>query len=200
MAGMKPTFIFFVALVVAVGCGGSKEKSEPAVVQTGATKTCYWCKESIKAAALVCKHCGKKPDEPASIDNPIVEAAIRKEIKKPEGELTKADLGKVTELSLSFTQIADAGLMEVAMLQQLGLLHLNNTQITDAGLKHVAKLKKLRILELWNCRITDAALEDLSKLKQLKILSLQNTKVTKEGVAQLQRLLPKCDIGHTTKE
>ena len=26
-----------------------------------AKKTCYWCKESIKGGALICKHCGKYP-------------------------------------------------------------------------------------------------------------------------------------------
>ena len=34
------------------------------------------------------------------IDNPIVKEAIREELEKPEGELTKTDLEKVTELSL----------------------------------------------------------------------------------------------------
>ena len=34
------------------------------LVGCGKTKTCYWCKESIKEAALICKHCGKEPKEP----------------------------------------------------------------------------------------------------------------------------------------
>ena len=52
--------------------------------------------------------CGKKgerllPPEPPKetpnklIDDPIVEAAIRKELKKHTGELTEADLGKLTD-------------------------------------------------------------------------------------------------------
>lgn len=39
--------------------------------------------------------------------NPIVEKAIRKKLKKPTGELAKADLGKVVELSLHGTKIND---------------------------------------------------------------------------------------------
>ena len=35
-------------------------------------------------------------DKKPPIANPIVEKAIRKQIKKPTGELTKADLEKVT--------------------------------------------------------------------------------------------------------
>ena len=48
------------------------------------------------------------------IADPIVEKAIRKRINKPTGELTKADLAKVTQLFLVNTQITDAGLKEVA--------------------------------------------------------------------------------------
>ena len=65
-----------------------------------------------------------KPNPPAVgpqelIASPIVETAIRKQLKKPKGELTQTDLEKVTELNLSWTSITDAGLKEVAQLQQL---------------------------------------------------------------------------------
>ena len=39
----------------------------------------------------------------------VIEAAIRKAAKKPTGELTKAELEKVTSLDLSDTKITDAG-------------------------------------------------------------------------------------------
>jgi len=39
--------------------------------------------------------------------NPIVEKAIRKELKKPTGELTKADLEKVTWLELQDNQLTN---------------------------------------------------------------------------------------------
>jgi len=73
----------------------------------------------------------------------IVEKAIRKSLKKPEGKLTKADVGKVTVLGLKDTQITDAGLKEVAKLQQLSWLNLYKTKVSDAGLKEVAKMKQL---------------------------------------------------------
>ena len=63
----------------------------------------------------------------------IVEKAVRKGLKKPEGELTEADLGKFIKLDLHSTQITDAGLKEVAKLQNLDRLFLMNTKITDAG-------------------------------------------------------------------
>ncbi len=37
------------------------------LVGCGKTKTCYWCKESIKEAALICKHCGKEPSWPEPV-------------------------------------------------------------------------------------------------------------------------------------
>ena len=76
---------------------------------------------------------------PAGLQNAIIEKAIRKELKKSEGELTKADFEKVTRLYLQSTKITNVGLKEVAKLQKLKKLYLHDTQITKAG---VAELKK----------------------------------------------------------
>jgi len=77
----------------------------------------------------------KKP-----IADPIVEKVIRVMMNKPEGELTEADLAKVGALYFDDTNIADAGLKEVAKCKKLNVLWLKNcTQITDAG---VAELQK----------------------------------------------------------
>ena len=84
--------------------------------------------------------CGKKQKETSQkseppkaipeklIINPIVEKEIRRQLKKPTGELNRADLEKVTKLSL------------------------NVTQITDEGLNEVIKLPKLRGLALWDIK------------------------------------------------
>ena len=153
------------------------------------------------------------------IADPVVEKSVRLSLKKPKGDLTKADLEKVTllgllleeitdaglkevaklqklkQLNLTFcNQITDAGLKEVAKLQQLEVLNLTNTEITDAGLKELAKLQKLRHLSLNNTQITDAGLKDVAKLQKLKQLNFRNTKVTKAGVAELKKALPNCFI------
>ena len=73
------------------------------------------------------------------IADPIVEKAVRKELNKPEGKLTEADLEEVTGLILRSTQITDEGLEEVAKLQKLEQLWLGRTKITKAG---VAELNK----------------------------------------------------------
>jgi len=127
----------------------------------------------------------------------IIEEAIRNELKKPEGKLTKTYLEKVTRLILNGTKkVTDAGLKGVAKLKQLKGLYLEGTEITDAALKEVAKLKQLNFLALNLTQITDAGLKEVAKLKRLRFVNLEDTKVTPAGMAQLQKALPKCRITH----
>ena len=128
------------------------------------------------------------------IADPIVEKAVRKKLKKPEGKLTEADLGNVIELILTDTQITDEGLKEMAKLQRLETLQLSYTRITDAGIKEVAKSQQLGSLFLTDTQITDAGIKDVAKLQKLKMLRIRGTKVTKVGVAELKEALPNCII------
>ncbi len=118
------------------------------------------------AVVVVVAGCGKKDDGNTGVVNPkkpspeavseklitdpIVEKAIRSEfsLNKPTGELTMADLNKVTKLDFERTKITDAGLKELAKMQKLAHLSLHYTQITDAG---VPELKKA----LPKCQIVD---------------------------------------------
>ena len=76
----------------------------------------------------------------------FVEQAIRKNLKMPEGDLTKADLEKVRVLYLTNPDITDVGLKELVKLQELKELWLGSIKITDAG---VAELQ----LALPDCEI-----------------------------------------------
>ncbi len=98
-----------------------------------------------------------------------IEAAIREAAGKPTGELTKADLEKVTRLDLIRNKITD--LKPLAGLTKLNLLWLYENQITD--LTPLAGLTKLEWLEL----------ED-------------NPNLTKAEIGKLQNALPKCYINH----
>ena len=80
------------------------------------------------------------------ISDPFVEKAIRRSLKKPEGELTEADFAKVTSLFLAFTKITDDSLKEVAKMEKLEKLLLNDTKVTKAGVTELKKaLPKCRI-------------------------------------------------------
>ena len=131
----------------------------------------------------------KPPAQDADADS-VVEKAIRRELKKPEGEITKADLEKVTELNfaLAGTKITDAVLKEVAKCKQLKLLNFNAGQITAEGLKEVAKLQKLETLGLSSTGVTDAGLKEVAKCTQLTFLNLMNTKITDAGLREVMKL------------
>ena len=114
-------------------------------------------------------------------------AAIRESLKKPTGELTKADLEKVTYLSL-----ADKKLTEVpnglAKLSQLTDLRLSRNKLTDV--KGLEKLDQLTKLYLPDNQLTDV--KGLENLTQLSTLSLFNNQLTNvkglENLTQLTRL------------
>jgi len=193
----------------------------------------YWkkitdYKERIKETDLLkegeLKTERKNPDldgdlETLSID-PVVEEEIRRQLNKHTGQLTEADLEKVTELSFSHntritdeclndlvklpklrglglwdTQVTDAGIKVVAKLTQLERINLGGTKITNRGLKEVSKLTNLTYLNLrYISRITDPGLKELVKCKQLKNLYLGHTQITDTAEAELQKALPKCKI------
>ncbi len=191
--------LVMIAAVVLVGCG-KKDSPEPQAKNPEPTK--------VAPAKLIA--------------DPIVEKAIREELNKPTGELTKADLAEVsalrsvqitdaglkemaklhqlTALNLTFTKITDAGLKEVAKFKQLKRLWLGGTQITDAGLGNIAKLQKLTNLDLSRTQITDAGLKDVAKMKQLTYLILRNTQVTKAGVVDFyDKSLSNCIVSNDYK-
>jgi outer membrane protein assembly factor BamA len=74
-----------------------------------------------------------------------IEAAIRAELGKPEGELTKADLEKVTRLNLHGNQLTDVkGLERLTQLKNLWLK--DNPDLTKARIDELQKaLPKCKI-------------------------------------------------------
>ena len=105
--------------------------------------------------------------------NDVIEAAIRRELNKRTGELTKADLGKVTVLELGGKQLTD--ITPLKDLAQLTLLNLDSNKLTSVnGLK---KLTKLPVLILDN-----------------------NPDLTKAQVDELKKTLPKCKIRSNPKK
>jgi Leucine-rich repeat (LRR) protein len=136
----------------------------------------------------------------------VIEAAIRKELKKPTGELTEADLEKVTELPLWNNQLTSVkGLEKLTQLEELMLtgnrltklpegledltqltwLNLGHNELTDV--KGLEKLDQLKTLLLHDNQLTDVkGLEKLTKLTQLHLYGNQLTDVT--GLEKLTQL------------
>jgi len=69
----------------------------------------------------------------------VIESAIRKELKKPTGELTKTDLDKVTRLDLHDNQLTDVkGLEKLTQLTTLYLMGNNLRGCEKSGEPHAA--------------------------------------------------------------
>ena len=85
-------------------------------------------------------------------------------------------------LDLSGTKISDAGLCQVATMQNLERLYLQKTAVTDLGLKSLQPLVNLNYLNLYSTAITDNSLDTLRSLPKLKQVYLWQTKVTPEGI------------------
>jgi hypothetical protein len=100
----------------------------------------------------------------------VIERAVRKELKKPTDELTKADLEGVTRLILSENKLTEVP-KGLEKLTQLKKLHLNGNHLTDV--KVLENLTRLTYLDLRN-----------------------NPDLTKAQIADLQKALSKCNIAH----
>ena len=150
--------------------------------------------------------CGKKgdgntgvvnPNKPSPkavpeklITNPIVEKEIRIKLKKLTGELTEADLEKITHVSF-YGQVLTEVPKELEKLTQLERLGLHTNQLTD--LKGLEKLTKLVALDLIDNQLTSVkGLENLTKLEALYLQD--NPALTKAQIVELQKALPECSI------
>ena len=141
----------------------------------------------------------------------VIEAAIRKEIKKPTGELTNVDFEKITVLYLYHNKLTSFKVLE--KLRQLKDLDLSVNQLTDV--KGLEKLTQLTFLGLSNNKLTDVqGLDNLTQLTKLGLLGnkltdvkglekltqlnglylLNNPDLTKAQIAELQKALPNCKI------
>jgi len=77
---------------------------------------------------------------------------------KDEDFAQLAKLKKLRSLSLSATEIGDAGLKGLCSLPALEYLNIGDTKVTDAGL---AELKKLKILVSWKPAVSDERRKEL---------------------------------------
>jgi len=170
-----------------------------------------WCgrrvavvKQILVMMAVVLVGCGEKedgntgvvnPNKPSPkaipekiIDDPIVEKEIRRQLKKPTGELNRADLEKVTKLVLYENKLTELS-KGLEKLTQLEELHLGHNQLTDV--RGLEDLTKLWYMNLFDNRLTKLP-KGLEKLDQLKTLNLNDNKLTDvkglEKLAQLTRL------------
>ena len=126
---------------------------------------------------------------PNDLTKAQIEEAVRTELKTPTGELTEADLEKVTALSFYNWRLTKVtGLEKFTNLRKLNLV---GNYLID--LKGLEKLTQLTYLDLTNAHLTNVT--GLEKLTNLTYLDLDhNHDLTKAQIAELQKALPKCKI------
>jgi Leucine-rich repeat (LRR) protein len=121
---------------------------------------------------------------PVNIADPIVEKAIREELKKPEGELTKADLEKVTKVNFFGNKLTEVP-KELEKLTKLTSLRLSGNKLTDV--KGLEKLNQLTSLYLSGNQLI--SVKGLEKLNQLTKLMLEFNQLTEvKGLEKLTKL------------
>jgi len=107
-APVRITFITLLLLCLNLGCRKQESAHAPLGQSHAADVLTYEDSEGAHAAAKAKAATETKgPSTIVEIANPIVEKALRKELKKPTGELTKADLEKVELLDLSVNQLSE---------------------------------------------------------------------------------------------
>ena len=150
------------------------------MLTSNANKGPYMKSFFVLLISFVLLGCGSEPD-----------AAIKKLGGRVEID---GESGEVVLVSLSGTQITDAGLVHLKGLTSLTALILNDTQITDEGLAHLNGLTRLTALDLHDTQITDAGLVHLKGLTSLTRLDLYGTQITDAGLAEIRAALPKCNV------
>jgi hypothetical protein len=124
-----------------------------------------------------------------------IEAAIREELKKPDGEITKDDLEKISRLhiSLDFDEITDV--TPLAGFTQLEDLWVGG-KVTD--IRALAGLTKLKRLTIWGNQLSDiSAIARLTKLESLFISGLYVNDIS--ALARLTQL-KSLTLGHSQIE
>ena len=129
---------------------------------------------SLFLICLLFSGCGKSERNISAI-----EEAIRKELKKPEGDLTQEDYQEVKKLSVYSVARPVKDITLVGELTNLEELDFAGGDISDPA--PLAKLAKL-----WHLQINECGLEDLSSLSGLD--SLEELSASSNRISNLSSL------------
>ena len=111
-----------------------------------------------------------------------------------QSDLNNADMKQIARfqtvvyLSISLSQVDDAGLQELIPLESLRCLDASGPKFTDKGAKYLAKLPLLEHLWLSKTNITDVGVKELARLKRLKFVSFAGTKITDKALQDIAKI------------
>ena len=114
-----------------------------------------------------------------------------------EYDLKASDMDALLELkeqlvwlNLGNSNIKDAYLEKIGLLQNLVKLDLSGNEITDHGLKYLSKLENLESLNLYGTKVSKGILDLVPKLTRIKKIYLWQSEVSKETITQLKEQYP----------
>ena len=128
------------------------------------------------------------PDAPVLFNDANLEDAVREELEKPAGPVTRENLASLKKFQAIGMGITDLTGLEYAT--NLTRLVLAGNRITD--LTPLAEMTALTGLNLRQNQITD--LTPLTKLTKLTALNLSANKISEEQKESFGKALPKCQI------
>jgi hypothetical protein len=107
-------------------------------------------------------------------------------------------LGSHSEMSTTdeLQQTIAQSIMWINRLSSLFCLDLSDRRITSTCIKPLTGCEYIRLLTISAANIDDSAIDQLSRHSRLEILELFQTHFSAKGIAELQRRLPDCHIGH----
>ena len=79
-------------------------------------------------------------------------------------------------------------------MKDMEWLELNDTQITNAGISEIKVLENIVDMNLRNTDVSDKCITSLKKMKNLSTLYIDGTEITEEGIAKLEKSLPYCRV------
>src|SRR4051812_44195580 len=105
-----------------------------------------------------------------------------------DAELASLDeLTPLAELNLTYTRISDIPTLRLRRFKELERLILLGTAVGDAGLKELATLQELRALGV-GIGTTDAGLPLLATFKKLDTLALSGAPISDDALKELKKL------------
>jgi Leucine-rich repeat (LRR) protein len=106
---------------------------------------------------------------------------------------------EVARIDLTNSNVTDAALENLTVVEELQSLTLHGTKISNEGLNHLVALKSLKELDLSNTNINDEGLKLLANIKTLEKLHLHTTAVTNNGLKDFRAAVPDCEVFPATK-
>lgn len=100
----------------------------------------------------------------------------------------------LTVLRLRGTRVSNAGVADLASLSRLKVLDLSETAITDSSLELIAGMSDLETLSVRCSGVTPSGLKSLTTLEHLTLLEVANVWIDENGDADVEKLLPLCDV------